>query len=72
MRGEGIFDRVLQAIACLHEHGVLTGISATVTRDNWQELLSDRFVDFFFGDQNAFYAFLFHYMPICARGAPST
>jgi MoaA/NifB/PqqE/SkfB family radical SAM enzyme len=64
MRGSGVFDRMLEAMACLHEHGVLTGISATVTRDNWQELLSDRFVDFFFEEQSAFYAFLFHYMPI--------
>ena len=64
MRGDGAFDRVLQAMDHLHARGVLTGISATVTRDNWQELISDRFIDFFFGDQSAFYAFLFHYMPI--------
>ena len=64
MRGTGLLTRVLKAMDHLHERGVLTGISATVTRDNWQELTSDRFVDFFFGDQNAFYAFFFHYMPI--------
>jgi MoaA/NifB/PqqE/SkfB family radical SAM enzyme len=64
MRGAGAFDRVLQAMDHLHERGVLTGISATVTRDNWQELTSGRFIDFFFGDQSAFYAFFFHYMPI--------
>lgn len=63
-RGAGCFDRVLQAMACLRRAGVPFGISATATRHNCTELLSDEFLDFFFGQQGAFYGFLFHYMPI--------
>jgi len=63
-RGAGVFDRVLQAMTHLREAGVPFGISITATRDNCDQVLSDRFLDFFFGEQGAFYAFLFHYMPI--------
>ena len=63
-RGAGCFDRVLEAMAHLREAGVPFGISATATRHNCTEVLSDEFLDFFFGEQGAFYGFLFHYMPI--------
>jgi MoaA/NifB/PqqE/SkfB family radical SAM enzyme len=63
-RGAGIYDRVLQAMALLREAGVPFGLSVTATRDNCQEILSDPFLDFFFGQQGAFYAFLFQYTPI--------
>jgi MoaA/NifB/PqqE/SkfB family radical SAM enzyme len=63
-RGAGTYDRVLQAMALLREAGVPFGLSITATRDNCQEILSDPFLDFFFGQQGAFYAFLFQYTPI--------
>lgn len=63
-RGAGCFDRVLQAMAYLRETGVPFGISATVTCANCDEVLSDELLDLFFGRENSFYAFLFHYMPI--------
>ena len=63
-RGRGVFDRALSAMARLREAGVPFGISATVTRDNCEELMSDRFLELFFEEQSAFYGFLFHYMPI--------
>jgi MoaA/NifB/PqqE/SkfB family radical SAM enzyme len=63
-RGVGTFDRVLEAMASLRQAGVPFGISATLTRDNCDEILSDDFLDFFFLEQGAFYGFLFHYMPI--------
>jgi MoaA/NifB/PqqE/SkfB family radical SAM enzyme len=68
-RGNGVFDRTLEAMACLREAGVPFGISVTVTRDNAEEILSDAFLDFFFQEQGAFYGFLFHHMPIgrCPR-----
>lgn len=62
-RGGGAFDDALRAIRCLRKAGVLFGISATATRHNCEELLSDRFLDFFFGEEGAYYAFLFQYMP---------
>ena len=63
-RGEGAFDRSLEAMTTLREAGVPFGISITVTRDNAKEMLSDEFLDLFFEKQGAFYGFLFHHMPI--------
>jgi len=63
-RGAGCHERVLQAMAWLREAGVPFGVSATATRDNCAEILSDEALDLYFGQQGAFYAFLFHYMPI--------
>ena len=70
-RGEGNFDRVLEAMALLRDEGVPFGISITVTRDNVEEVLSDAFLDFFFEERDAFYAFLFHHMPIGELGHTS-
>lgn len=66
-RGDGIFDRVLGAMANLRQAGVPFGISVTVTRSNCEEVLSDEFLDFFFKEQGAFYGFFFQYMPIGRR-----
>lgn len=63
-RGVGLFDRTLAAMASLREAGVPFGISATVTRANCREILSDEFLDLFFAEQGAFYGFLFQYAPI--------
>jgi MoaA/NifB/PqqE/SkfB family radical SAM enzyme len=63
-RGAGVFDRVLAAMAELRQAGVPFGISATVTRDNCEHILSDELLDFFFHQQGAFYGFLFQYTPI--------
>jgi len=67
-RGRGQFERTLNAMALLRKAGVPFGISATMTKTNFEEILSDRFVDFFFHQQGAFYGFFFQYMPI-GRGA---
>jgi MoaA/NifB/PqqE/SkfB family radical SAM enzyme len=63
-RGAGVFQRILEAMARLRQAGVPFGISLTATRDNAEEILSDRFIDFFFEDQQAIFGWLFQYMPI--------
>ena len=63
-RGKGQFARTLEAMSQLRVAGVPFGISVTITRRNLDEVLSDRFLDFFFFEQGAFYGFFFHYMPI--------
>jgi MoaA/NifB/PqqE/SkfB family radical SAM enzyme len=63
-RGAGHFEGTLEAMSKLREAGVPFGISVTITRGNFVEVLSDRFLDFFFKEQGAFYGFYFHYMPI--------
>jgi len=63
-RGNGVFERALVAMALLREEGVPFGISVTVTSENQEEVLSDEFIDLFFGELGSFYGFLFQYMPI--------
>lgn len=63
-RGEGVFDKVLEAMSNLRKHKVLFGISMTATKFNADMLLSDDVVDFYFKEQGVFFAWVFHYMPI--------
>ena len=63
-RGAGVFDQVVAAMGRLRREKVLFGVSLTATRHNADEILSDEFVDFFFEQQGALYAWIFHYMPI--------
>jgi MoaA/NifB/PqqE/SkfB family radical SAM enzyme len=63
-RGDGVFDKVVAAQNRLREAGVPFGISITATRENCEEILSDEFVDFCFGQQGAIYGWIFQYMPI--------
>jgi MoaA/NifB/PqqE/SkfB family radical SAM enzyme len=63
-RGSGVFDRILTAMGHLRRVGVPFGISLTATRFNCEEILSDQVLDFFFEEQGALYAWMFHYMPI--------
>lgn len=63
-RGAGVFRRILAAMGNLRSAGVPFGISLTATRDNAEEILSDRFINFFFDEQQAVYGWLFQYMPI--------
>jgi MoaA/NifB/PqqE/SkfB family radical SAM enzyme len=63
-RGAGVFDKVLAGMDRLHRAGVPFGISLTATRHNFEEILSDDFIDFFFEQQGALYGWIFQYMPI--------
>ncbi|MBD3348141.1 MAG: radical SAM protein, partial [Candidatus Eisenbacteria bacterium] len=63
-RGRGTHMKVLAAFANLRRHGVPFGVSATPTRDTWDIITSDEFVDFYFEEQCAVYGWLFQYMPV--------
>jgi len=63
-RGEGVYDRILEAFSNLREAGNPFGISATPMRHNAELLVSDEFIDFYFGKEKAFFGWLFQYMPI--------
>ena len=63
-RGVGAFDGVLRSMRLLRHAGVPFGISVTATRTNCEEVLSDELLDTFFEREDAFYAFVFRYMPI--------
>jgi MoaA/NifB/PqqE/SkfB family radical SAM enzyme len=63
-RGAGVFDQVVAAMGRLRRHKVFFGVSITATRENVEEILSDPVIDFYFKEQGALFAWLFHYMPI--------
>lgn len=63
-RGKGVYQRILRAMGNLRETGVPFGVSLTATRSNAELLLSDKFLDFYFGQQGAIYGWIFQYMPI--------
>lgn len=63
-RGRGVFRAILGAMDALRAAGMPYGISITATRHNAEEVLSDEFLDFWFGAQHAVFGWLFQYMPI--------
>lgn len=62
-RGEGVFDRVLESMDILKEYGQVFGVSLTLTRKNWQEALSEDFIDLLIR-KGVLYGWSFHYIPI--------
>ncbi len=63
-RGKGVHAKILKAFEHLRNNGVPFGISATPTKDNWETITSDRFIDFYFEQEGSAYGWLFQYMPI--------
>ncbi len=63
-RGEGVYDKVVAAMNRLRERQALFGLSLTATRHNAEEIFSDEFTDYFFGELGALFGWVFHYMPI--------
>ena len=62
-RGEGVFDKVVNAMDRLRSRGVLFGVSLTMTRENYKEVTSDEFIEFLI-NKGAIYGWSFHYIPI--------
>lgn len=63
-RGEGVFDRIIEAMGRLRREKVLFGVSITASRNNVEEVLSDRVINYFFDEMGANFAWVFQYMPI--------
>jgi len=62
-RGPGTYGKLLRTMDLLKEQGVLFGYSSTVTRRNWEMLLSDEFVDPLVA-RGAAISWHFLYMPV--------
>ncbi len=69
-RGKGFFDKIGHTLETLKRYRVTFGISITATRENAEEIVSDEFIDLYFGKHGAAYAWVFHYMPIGRDIAP--
>jgi MoaA/NifB/PqqE/SkfB family radical SAM enzyme len=63
-RGNGTFTRIMKAMDNLKKAGVPFGVSITATRNNADIVVSDKFMDYYFGDKGAVYGWIFQYMPI--------
>ncbi len=63
-RGDGVFDKIVEAMKRLRREKVLFGLSITASKDNVEEILSDKVIDFYFNELGAHYAWVFQYMPI--------
>jgi MoaA/NifB/PqqE/SkfB family radical SAM enzyme len=63
-RGKGVFKKIMEAFEHLRSAGVPFGISVEATKENWDEVTSKEFLQFYFGEQGVFYGWLFQYMPI--------
>ncbi|RCW50783.1 MULTISPECIES: radical SAM protein [unclassified Halanaerobium] len=62
-RGEGTYDKIMDAMDRLRERGIIFGASVTATKNNVDELFSDEFIDHL-SKKGALYMWLFHYIPI--------
>ncbi|NLC11496.1 MAG: radical SAM protein [Firmicutes bacterium] len=62
-RGQGVFDKIMQAMDNLRREGVAFGFSLTVTRKNCHVVFSDDFIDLMIA-KGALYGWSFHYIPI--------
>jgi len=62
-RGHGTYAKLMRTMELLKQHGVLFGYSSTVTRHNWEMLLSDAFVDPLVA-RGAAISWHFLYMPV--------
>lgn len=62
-RGEGAYARTMQAMALLREHKCFFGISVCYTRQNFDYVISDAFVDEMIRN-GVKYAWYFNYMPV--------
>jgi len=60
-RGQGAYDKVLASMKRLKENGVLFGFSATATRPNSKQIMSEEFVDKMI-DQGASFGWYFQYI----------
>ncbi|MBB5265167.1 MoaA/NifB/PqqE/SkfB family radical SAM enzyme [Catenibacillus scindens] len=62
-RGNGVYDKVRNAMRLLKEHKLPFGISACYTSQNYKDLTSEEFFDMII-DAGALFIWFFHYMPV--------
>ncbi|MGQ9707140.1 MAG: radical SAM/SPASM domain-containing protein [bacterium] len=63
-RGKGVYKKTVRAMENMIDYGVPFGLSLTATRENYKEILSEEFLDFFIYKMGAKYMWIFQYMPI--------
>lgn len=62
-RGQGVFDKVMEAMDLLRETGLVFGFSATYTRENTEHLAGDEFIELMI-EKGCLFGWLFTYVPV--------
>lgn len=63
MRGEGVYDRILESVALLRERNLMYGMSLVLTSQNYDTLTSREFLKFW-EDQGVIFGWNFLFMPV--------
>mgnify|MGYP001853226239 FL=1 len=67
-RGDGVFDKVMHAMALLKERKLPFGISTCYTSQNYADVSSEEFYDMII-ETGALFIWFFHYMPVGSGAA---
>jgi len=68
-RGDGVYQKVMNAMTLLKAHKLPFGISVCYTSRNYQDVSSDAFVDKIV-DMGALFVWYFHFMPVGQAATP--
>ena len=68
-RGQGVYDKVLAAMARLHKRKLFYGISACYTSHNYDSITARSFLDKLVAE-GAYFVWYFHYMPVGNDASP--
>jgi len=63
MRGDGVYNRVLESVALLRERNLMYGMSLVLTSKNYETLMSKEFLKFW-EEQGIVYGWNFLFMPV--------
>ena len=68
-RGEGVYDKVLEAMKILHDRKLIYGISCCYTSVNYDSITSEEYWDMLI-ENGAYFIWYFHYMPVGNDASP--
>lgn len=68
-RGDGVYNKVLQAMELLRRKKLIYGISSCYTSANYESITSEEYLDKLIG-MGAYFIWYFHYMPVGNDAAP--
>ena len=69
-RGDGVYQKVMNAMRLLKEHKLPFGISTCYTSANYNDISSEEFFDLMI-DAGALFVWFFHYMPVGQGAVPA-
>lgn len=68
-RGNGVYEKALNAMKLLHDKRLLYGVSCCYTSQNYDSITSEEYWDMMI-DNGAYFVWYFHYMPVGNDASP--